>query len=101
MGRFVPNPGFEARASRDPAMKAMLRARAGRAAKEVERIGQQVASSYQATVEETAEGVRIEASTDGINAASWIEFGNENMPAHAPLRRAAEANGGSVKGGRR
>lgn len=78
----------------------MLRNRAGRAANEAERIGKGAAGSYQATVEDTAEGVRIEASTGGINAASWIEFGSQNNPALAPLRRGAEAAGLKTRGGR-
>lgn len=101
MARFVPNPGFEAKAKRDPQMRSMLRTRAGKAAREVERIGKQVANSYEAKVEDTAEGVRIEASTAGINAASWIEFGSSNNPAVAPLRRGTEAAGLKTRGSRR
>lgn len=100
MGRFVPNPRFEAQAKRSPEMRAMLRKRAGRAANEVERIGKTFANSYRATVEDTADGVRIEGNTDGINAASWWEFGTSNNPAVAPLRRGAEAAGMKTRGGR-
>lgn len=100
MARFVPNPGFEARAKRDPRMRAMLRSQGERVANEAERIGRQVAKSYQATVEDTATGVRVEATTDDINAASWIEFGNQNMPAYAPLRKGAEHAGLKTKGTR-
>ena len=101
MGRFVPNPGFESRAKRSAEMRAMLRKRAGRAANEVERLGRQVSSSYTANVDDTVEGVRIEANTDGINAASWIEFGSQNNPATAPLRRGTEAVGLKTRGGKR
>lgn len=101
MARFVPNPSFERQAKRDPQMRVALRSRATRAAREVERIGRQVADSYEATVEDTAEGVQIEANTDGINAASWIEFGNQNLPARAPLRRGTEQAGLKVRGGKR
>lgn len=101
MGRFVPNPGFESRAKRSAEMRAMLHTRAGRAAREVERIGRQVSSSYEATVDDTAEGVRIEANTDGINAASWIEFGSQNNRAAAPLRRGTEAAGLKPRGRKR
>lgn len=101
MARFVPRPGFEAQAKRDPQMRAMLRNRAGKAANEAERIGKTFAASYKATVEDTAEGVRIEANTDGINAASWAEFGSQNNPAYAPLRRGTEAAGLKTSGGRK
>lgn len=101
MGRFVPSPGFESRAKRSAEMRGMLRSRAGRAAREVERIGQTFASSYTATVEDTADGVRIEGNTDGINAASWWEFGSSNNPAVAPLRRGTEAAGLKTRGGKR
>ncbi len=101
MGRFVPNPRYEAQAKRDPQMRAMLRNRAAKAAQEVERIGRTFARSYKATVEETADGVRIEGNTDGINAASWAEFGSQNNPAYAPLRRGTEAAGLKIKGVKR
>lgn len=101
MARFVPNPSFERQAKRDPDMRAMLRRRAGKAANEAERIGKGFADSYKATVEDTAEGVRIEANTDGINAASWAEFGSQNNPAYAPLRRGTEAVGMRSAGGRK
>lgn len=101
MGRFVPNPGFEAKAKRDPQMRAMLRRRGAKVAKEAERIAAGVSSSYEAKVEDTAEGVRVEANTTGINAASWIEFGNQNLPAYAPLRKGAEHAGLKTKGGKK
>ena len=101
MARFVPSPGFENRAERTPEMRAFLRQRAGRAANEAERIGRQVAKSYTAEVDDAGEGVRIVATTDDINAASWIEFGNQNLPAHAPLRKGTEATDMKTTGGRR
>lgn len=101
MGRFIPSPGFDKRAERTPEMRALLRQSAGRAANEAERIGRQVAKSYTAEVEDVEGGVRIVATTDDINAASWIEFGNQNLPAHAPLRKGAEATGLKTRGARR
>ena len=102
--RVVLNPGFEATLSRTPAMKAMLRDRGERVANEAERIGRGVAGSYRATVEDSLEGVQVEASTAGINAASWIEFGTgapTPTQAYAPLRRGSEAAGLKTTGARR
>ncbi len=100
MARFVPNPGFPPRLKRSPEMRSMLRSRAARAAREATRIGKSFADSYEATVEDDDEGVRIEGNTGGINAASWWEFGTQNNPAVAPLRKGAEAAGLKTTGRR-
>lgn len=99
--RFVPSPGFEERAAKAPEMRTVLRGLAARAAADAERIGRQVAQSYGAKVEDSDDGVMIVASTDDINAASWIEFGNQNLPAYAPLRKGAESAGLKTRSGRR
>lgn len=108
MGRFVPSPGFEGRAAKDVQMRRMLREHAAAVADEANRLGKQVANSYEAKVqwefvrsEGQATGVRVVASTDDINAASWIEFGNQNLPAYAPLRKGAESAGLKTRAGRR
>lgn len=93
MGRFVPNPGFEARLRQSPEVRAVLHRHARGVARQAERLGQSVSRSYKTSVEDTPQGVRVAANTDPLNAASWIEFGSSNNVATAPLRRGAEASG--------
>lgn len=100
MARFVPSPGFEERAANALEMRALLRALAAKVGGEAERIGRQVSKSYTTDIEDSDDGVRVVASTGQINAASWIEFGNQNLPAYAPLRKGAESAGLKTRAGR-
>lgn len=98
---FKRNPRWaqQVRSSRE--MKAVRHDVAKDIASEAERLGKRVAHSYKTTIDEEGDRTRVDADTGGINAASWIEFGNQNMPAHAPLRKGAEAAGAKLKGGKR
>lgn len=97
-------PGWEADVARSPEMAAALRQVGERVAQEAERLGQDVAPSYEADVVDAAGEVRVVGkTTDGINAGGWIEYGTGGpapTPAHAPLRRAAEVVGLTSEGTR-
>lgn len=104
MAEFRYNQSFERDAARSPALKALLRQKGQEVGREADRIGQTVARSYRTEVEDTPEGVRVSASTGGINAASWIEWGTgppAPTPTYAPLRRGAEAAGLDLRDNRR
>lgn len=98
---FKRNPRWAQQVASSREMKAHRRRVADKIAEEAGRLGRGVARSYRATVAEDDDRIRVEARTGGINAASWIEFGNKNMPAHAPLRKGAEAAGASMKASNR
>jgi hypothetical protein len=97
----VLRPGWEADVVRSPEMAAALRQVGEHAAQEAERIGKDVAVSYETRVEPGEGSVRVVASAkghqgEGLEAAGWIEFGTGGpapTPAHAPLRKGAEAVG--------
>lgn len=104
MARFRPNPSLERDLQRSPGVQRVLTTKATDVATEAERNGQQVARSYKATVSDEGEAKRVTARTGGINAAAWIEFGTGGptpTPAHAPLRRAAETKGVTLRANRR
>lgn len=88
--------GWERDVERSAEMRAALRGAGRDVADEAEQIGGDAAPTYSAEVVVDGESVRVEANTEGINAAAWIEFGTGHpapTPAYAPLRRGAEAAG--------
>lgn len=93
MASFRLNRSLERDVARSAEVRALLHRKAQAIASEATRTGQAVASSYQAEVAETAEGVQVQANTGGINAAGWIEFGTSKLSVQAPLRKAAESVG--------
>jgi hypothetical protein len=95
--RFFPNRSFEKEVAQLGSVVAAVTARAEAAASAAENIGQGVASSYSVDVSASASGARLDANTGGINAAKWIEFGNSNLPAAAPLRKGIESAGLRLK----
>lgn len=90
---YVPNPSFEREMAGEAGTRAVLREVARDIASDAESRGREVAPSYRAEVVDHGSAVRVEADTDGIDAASWIEFGTADLPATAPLRNAAQASG--------
>lgn len=89
----VLNRAYLAGLHRSPEVLSACREVAREVAQEAERLGRDVSRSYRTEVTTEGEGVRVEANTDPLNAASWIEFGSSNNPPYAPLRRGAEAAG--------
>lgn len=92
MARFVRNPGFERQLARSDEMRAALRRAAEDAAAEARAVAPVDTGEYRSSirVEESAEGVRVVSDDD---KASHIEFGTQDTPAFAPLRRGAEGAG--------
>lgn len=97
MATFKRNPRLGQQVTASTKMKAGRRLVAQEIADEAERIGRNVARSYTTDVEEEGDRTRVLANTEVLNAAAWIEFGTGSMPAHAPLRRGAEAAGAHTK----
>lgn len=100
---FRLNPGLADAVRRSPEVRALVRQMGERVGEEAQRLGQEVAPSYETRVEDEGDGVRVVARTGGINAAGWIELGTgapTPTPAYAPLRRGAEAAGLRTEGGR-
>lgn len=102
--RFKPNPNFLRDLQRSREGRAALKEIAGGLADTAQGLGRAVADSYTTEVEEVDDKVVVTANTDSgpnvTDAAGWIEFGTGPpgpTPAHAPLRRAADAEGLKLK----
>lgn len=98
MSRFVPNPRFNPKELEG--VQRTMRASADDIAAAAESAGQRISASYTTSVDEDGDKIRVSADTDPLNAASWIEWGTQTLPASAPLRKAAEAAGLDPKGGK-
>ena len=92
MGNFVPNPALERRLRESAEMRAAMRRSAEAAVEEAQRLAPVDTGEYRNSIKvvDTGSGVRIVADDD---KASYIEFGTEDTPAFAPLRRGTEAAG--------
>lgn len=92
MGGFVPNPSLERRLRESAAMRAAMRRAAEAAVPEVQGLAPVDTGEYRNSIKvvDTPTGARIVADDD---KASHIEFGTEDTPAFAPLRRGTEAAG--------
>lgn len=102
--RFTRNPNWVAEVRRSPEVRRVRREAAAEVAQEAERIGQQVAPSYACHIEDGPDKTAVEANTEGINAAAWIELGTgapTPTPAYAPLRKGAEHAGLKTTGGKK
>jgi hypothetical protein len=87
---------LEREIARMPEVREACAVKAREVAVEAERLGREVADSYKVVVSRSRGIVRVKASSGGINAAGWIEFGTGPpgpTAVHAPLRRGAEARG--------
>lgn len=90
---YTPNPGFAAEMGRDAELRTALHEAGQDIAAEAEQRGTSVAPSYHATVADEGGGVRVEADTRELTAASWIEWGAQHLPPSAPLRTGITAAG--------
>jgi hypothetical protein len=96
MGRFRMRTGFLPKLSVAPQMTAAMLAGAKFAAEEAKRIAPVLTGSYRDSIRaEVVEG-KAKVIADDM-AAGFIEFGTEDTPTFAPLRRAAEAIFGTGK----
>lgn len=96
MATFKYRPAVEREIARSAQMRAATRARAQRSADEARRLAPVDSGKYRDSihVEETEDGARVVADADH---AVHVEFGTEDTPAHAPLRRGTEAAGLKIK----
>lgn len=94
--RFLRNPTFDPK--RIPGVQAHLQEAANEVADTAEDLGSEIATSYATRVEENGDSYRVIAKTRGIDAAGWIEYGTQKLPAHAPLRRGVESAGLQLRG---
>lgn len=93
---FKLNPRFMEGLTKEAKFQAGLLAVAEGVAKLAERNGTAVDPDYSAEAEIGKRGVQVRSHGGGINPAAWIEFGTGApgpTPAHAPLRRGAQAMG--------
>lgn len=98
--RFVPSPSGIAAFASSPALVAALKAVAEEAASNARAIAPEDSGDY-------IDGIGVDAGVEGgkalarINAddpaSGYIEFGTEDTPTFAPLRRGAEAAGFEVR----
>lgn len=107
MGRFVPNPKFAQEIGRSVQMVRFLHDIAEEVAETVRSIGpvgDSPAGARYVDQIEAVSGIDKGRAIGRVNAkkftSHWIEFGTTRTRAHAPLRRAAEANGLRLRGGR-
>lgn len=99
--RFVPDRTLNRQLRKDPQFQAHLFQRAQDVAGVATANGRRVNRTYAAEVSQGPEGLpRVEAdalpSPRNANfggVASWIEWGTQDAPARAPLRRAVESCG--------
>lgn len=98
MARFVPNPRFESQARQSREMREAIRRATEPALREAQRLAPVDSGEYRDSLQivEDADGVRLMSDDD---KASFIEFGTEDTPAFAPLRKGTEAAG--LRTGRR
>lgn len=87
------NPRLDESVRSSPEMRAALHELATKIATAAQSIGHEVSRTYHTQVTEEDGKVRVQADTNPLNAASWIEFGTQTLPARAPLRTAAEQAG--------
>lgn len=103
--KFVPNPAAPAALEATAAMAAMLERRAQMAATRAQEIAPRQTGDYADSIEGVSvfEGGKAKGRILARDfKAGWIEFGTWKWPAHATLRRAAEATGLRLTGkGRR
>lgn len=89
-------PGWQEQVLRSAGVRNAARDRARRVAAEATPLGRQVASTYEAFVED-GDGVRVGGRTRArattMNLGKAIEHGTWDKPAAAPLRRGAERVG--------
>lgn len=101
---FKRNPRWDDEVRRSPEVRVLRHRAATEVAREAERIGKSVSKSYRTEVDEQGDQTRVNANTEGINSASWIEIGTGGQaptPAYAPLRKAVDLAGLKLTGGKR
>lgn len=92
MGRFVPNPNFERKARESQEMKAAMKRALEPAVREAQRLAPVDTGEYRNSIKvvEDSDGMRLVADDP---KAVYIEFGTEDTPTFAPLRKGVEGAG--------
>lgn len=98
--KFVPNPAGWAELNRSQQMVDALHEVAEAIVEHAKTLAPHDTGDYRDGIEADA-GIDGEVAVGRVNANDWksglLEFGTENEPAHATLRRAAEAEGLTVQ----
>lgn len=96
MSKFLPNPGFDPQHI-DGVHAHLLEAASALGAQATSN-AREVSATYEARVEETGSLIQVVGENQALDAAGWIEFGTQNLPAVAPIRRAVESLGFRLEG---
>lgn len=104
--KFIPNPAAPVLLASTLEMQLMLGERAGAAAdvaKEIAPVGEGIGGHYKDMIDGTS-GIANGRALGRVNAwkftSGWLEFGTSDTPVFAVLRRAVEAIGLRMTGGR-
>lgn len=101
-GRYVPNQNLRRELAASSAARHALVSVGDEVARSASARGRRVSPTYEAEAVTDAGQVRVVAATDsstGIpDAAAWIEFGTQDLPASAPLRSGARDVGLELRG---